>query len=207
MTIEDDIAFLERVPILRRLGARRLRILAIGAESYYRQAGEVLFNAGDAADCAYVVQRGSFSSTPAQAPRATRMIVGPGTLLGESALLAETLRPATATAREDSDGAAHFAQRCFSRCSKAIPTRRSGCATLIARRAPNNGPQLDMYARLTSRHRVRARERSERRAVSESKASSRRRHRHVVGWPRRAAIVLGDGDAGDAVGERGEVQM
>jgi len=27
MTIEDDIAFLERVPILRRLGAGALRIL------------------------------------------------------------------------------------------------------------------------------------------------------------------------------------
>jgi len=30
MTIEDDIAFLERVPIFRRLGAGGLRILAIG---------------------------------------------------------------------------------------------------------------------------------------------------------------------------------
>jgi hypothetical protein len=33
MTIEDDIAFLGRVPVLQRLGAGALRILAIGAES------------------------------------------------------------------------------------------------------------------------------------------------------------------------------
>ena len=35
MTIEDDIAFLERIPSLRLLGRDALRILAIGAESRY----------------------------------------------------------------------------------------------------------------------------------------------------------------------------
>ena len=50
MTIEDDIAFLERVPILRRLGAPALRMLAIGAESRDLGPGEVLFHAGDPAD-------------------------------------------------------------------------------------------------------------------------------------------------------------
>ena len=44
MTIEDDIAFLERVPILQRLGAGALRILAIGAESYTVQEGQMLFS-------------------------------------------------------------------------------------------------------------------------------------------------------------------
>ena len=35
MSIEDDIAFIERVPTLRMLGRTALRILAIGAESRY----------------------------------------------------------------------------------------------------------------------------------------------------------------------------
>ena len=64
MTIEDDIAFLERVPTLRRLGAGALRILAIGAESYAFENGQLLFAAGEPADCAYVVQQGSFSLRP-----------------------------------------------------------------------------------------------------------------------------------------------
>ena len=101
MTIEDDIAFLERIPILRRLGAPALRILAIGAESRDVEAGQVLFAAGDAADGAYVVQRGSFTLKPARASD-SEVVAGPGTLLGESALVAETKRPATATAREAS---------------------------------------------------------------------------------------------------------
>ena len=61
MSIEDDIAFLERVPTLAILGHEALRILAIGAESRYVHHGEVLFNAGDPADAGYVIQEGSFS--------------------------------------------------------------------------------------------------------------------------------------------------
>ena len=99
MTIEDDIAVLERVPILRRLGTGALRILAIGAESVDVEDGQVLFKAGEAADGAFVVQRGSFSLKPERESEGD-VIAGPGTLIGESALLAETARPATATARE-----------------------------------------------------------------------------------------------------------
>jgi CRP-like cAMP-binding protein len=100
MTIDDDIAFLERIPFLRRLGAPALRILAIGAESYRVERGHVLFAAGESADSAYIVQTGSFGLRPEGGAEA-ELIAGPATLLGESALLAETRRPATATARED----------------------------------------------------------------------------------------------------------
>jgi len=98
MSIEDDIAFLERV--LNRLGAPALRMLAIGAESRDLAPGDVLFNAGEAADGGYIVQCGSLNLKP---PRGSddEVVAGPGTLLGESALLAETVRPATATAREN----------------------------------------------------------------------------------------------------------
>ena len=55
MTIEDDIAFFERVPTLRACsGASALRILAIGAESRYVHSGEVLFRSGDEADAGFV---------------------------------------------------------------------------------------------------------------------------------------------------------
>ena len=100
MTIEDDIAFLERIPMFRRLGPGALRIVAIGAESYNVQAGQVLFTEGETADGGYVVQRGSFSLKTARST--DDIVAGPGTLLGETALIAETKRPATARSREDS---------------------------------------------------------------------------------------------------------
>jgi CRP-like cAMP-binding protein len=102
VSIEDDIAFLERVPTLRLLGRTALRILAIGAESRYVHDGETLFKAGDAADCGYVVQEGSFALTPETAGAAADVVAAPGALLGELALLIDTKRLATATAREPS---------------------------------------------------------------------------------------------------------
>ena len=101
MSIDDDIAFLERVPMLQQLGTSALRILAIGAESYSVEAGRVLFAPGESADCAYVVQHGSFAVKP-ELDAGVESVAEPGSLLGESALLIETPRHATATAREDS---------------------------------------------------------------------------------------------------------
>jgi CRP-like cAMP-binding protein len=102
MTIEDDIAFFERVPTLGLLGRDALRILAIGAESRYVHGGEVLFGAGDEADAGFVIQEGSFSLASGRAGDGEPLVVGRGTLIGELALITETTRPATATALEPS---------------------------------------------------------------------------------------------------------
>ncbi len=91
MGIEDDILFIERVPTLRALGRDALRILAIGAESRYVHKGEVLFMAGETADGGYVVQEGSFRLEGAS-KQAGELIAGPGTLLGELALICEIRR-------------------------------------------------------------------------------------------------------------------
>ncbi|HUC51462.1 MAG TPA: cyclic nucleotide-binding domain-containing protein [Xanthobacteraceae bacterium] len=133
MTIEDDIAFLERVPILRRLGAGALRILAIGAESYTVEEGQVLFSVGDAADCAYIVQRGSFtlSSGRLNEPEIT---AGVATLLGEAALLAETVRPVTATAREPSL-VLRISRAMFLKMLESFPDAAQRLRELIAIRA------------------------------------------------------------------------
>jgi CRP-like cAMP-binding protein len=101
LSIEDDISAIERVPTLRALGHEALRILAIGAESRYVPRGEVLFVEGETADCGYIIQEGSVHLTSSS--RAVgHVTAGPGTLLGEVALIAETKRPATATANESS---------------------------------------------------------------------------------------------------------
>jgi CRP-like cAMP-binding protein len=102
VSIEDDIEFLERVPTLRLLGRTALRILAIGAESRYVHNNEALFHAGDAADAGYVIQEGSFELRSGASVAGAEIVAGPGTLLGELALITETLRPATALAREPS---------------------------------------------------------------------------------------------------------
>jgi CRP-like cAMP-binding protein len=102
MSIEDDIAFFERVPTFSVLGRAALRILAIGAESRYVHSGEVLFKAGDAADAGFVIQEGAFHLKSPHSEDGQTVMVGRGTLMGELALLTETVRPVTATASEPS---------------------------------------------------------------------------------------------------------
>jgi CRP-like cAMP-binding protein len=101
MTIEDDIAFLERVPTFAQLGFSALQIIAIGSESRQLESGEVLFRAGETADAGYVVQFGALKLTKHDVKRADPSVtLGPGVLIGELALLTETVRPATAVAAE-----------------------------------------------------------------------------------------------------------
>jgi len=150
MTIEDDIAFLERVPLLQRLGTGALRILAIGAESYTVQDGQMLFSSGDPADCAYVVQDGSFTLDTGRAGTEPS-IAGPGTLLGESALLAETLRPATATAREDS-AVLRISRAMFLKMLEGYPDAAERLRELIARRAEQWADEMETVRAVLARN-------------------------------------------------------
>src|SRR5260370_16920967 len=98
MSIDDDVALLERVPTLRLLGNTALRMLAIGSEQRDFARGDVLFNAGDDADAGYIVQRGAFRVEDGGA----EIIAGPGALIGELALIVAMRRPSTAIAIEHS---------------------------------------------------------------------------------------------------------
>jgi len=99
MSIEDDVALLERVPTLRLLGAASLRMLAIGSEQRNYGHGDVLFNAGDDADAGFVVQRGSFRIDDGVS---AEIIAGPTALIGELALVVVMKRPSTAVALDNS---------------------------------------------------------------------------------------------------------
>ena len=100
MTIEDDIAFLEQVPTLAVLGKQALRVLAIGVETRALPSGAVLFYAGELADGGYIVQEGALVLEPGSPGEGEEHTVGPGTLLGELALLTDSISPITAIAKE-----------------------------------------------------------------------------------------------------------
>src|SRR5262249_58600710 len=92
---------LERVTTFAQLGFSALQILAIGAEAKRLESGEVLFEAGDAADGGYVIQHGTLNlALPNADPSEPGITVGAGVLLGELALVTETRHPVTAMAIE-----------------------------------------------------------------------------------------------------------
>src|SRR5437870_6591281 len=99
MSIEDDVALLERVPTLRLLGSASLRMLAIGSEQRNYGQGDVLFSAGDEADAGYVVQRGTFRIEDGVS---AEIVAGPTALIGELALVVAMKRPSTAIALDNS---------------------------------------------------------------------------------------------------------
>ena len=100
MSLDDDIAFFEQVPTFAVLGKQALRILAIGAETRQLPSGAVLFYAGELADGGYVVQEGSLLLEPNSPPEGEQFTAGPGTLVGERALLSDTVCASTAIAKE-----------------------------------------------------------------------------------------------------------
>lgn len=139
MSIEDEIAFLSRVPVLTRLGNGALRSLAIAAETYTMRPGEVLFTEGETADGAYVIQEGTVSLQP---ERGEEILVGPGTLLGETALLAETKRPVTATAH-DACKALRISRATFLKVLDSYPDAARRLRDIIAARTEQAAREMD----------------------------------------------------------------
>jgi CRP-like cAMP-binding protein len=100
VTIEEDIAFLARVPTFAKFGFAALQIVAIGSEARHLADGETLFYAGETTDAGYVIQTGSLQLTTNDPKPESAITFGPGTLIGELALLTETVCSATAVAAE-----------------------------------------------------------------------------------------------------------
>jgi CRP-like cAMP-binding protein len=119
MSIEDDVALLERVPTLRMLGSAALRMLAIGSEQRDFARDDLLFTIGDEADAGFIVQRGAFQISFEDGTRA-EVVAGPGTLIGELALIVAMPRPATAIALEHSS-VIRIARSLFQRVLESDP--------------------------------------------------------------------------------------
>jgi len=143
MTIEDDIAFLERIPSLALLGRPALRVIAMGSENRTLRAGEVLFQAGDTADGGYVVQQGSLALKPDTLGNgAQEIVVGPATLLGELSLLIENTRPLTATAL-DRTSVIRISRSLFLKMLEGFPDAAARLRDHIAARAEQTAREME----------------------------------------------------------------
>ena len=99
MALQDNVRNLSQNPTLRDLEPDALRLIAFSAETRILRAGDVLFRRGETSDAGYVVLSGAIAL---QTETGLETVVRAPTLIGESALVTETTRGATATAREPS---------------------------------------------------------------------------------------------------------
>ena len=107
-----------------------IRVLAIGSKTRPVARGETLFRAGDTADAGYVVQQGALRVSAEDGGK-HEIIAGPGTLVGELALIAEMKRPATVTAIEDTVTIC-ISRSLFQKVLESDPALpRAGSATIL----------------------------------------------------------------------------
>ena len=100
MGLEDDISKLSRIPTFAGLEPEALRLLAFSAETKILRAGDVLFRKDEPSNGGFAVLSGSIALDASDPGSGTARIVRAPGLIGETALLAQTVRPATAIARE-----------------------------------------------------------------------------------------------------------
>lgn len=104
MALDDDVRILSGVGLFESFTQEQLRLLAFGAEGLSLPNREELFGEGDPADCAYVVARGRLGLFRERDGRRVAVgRIGPGILIGEYALISDTVRLTGAVALEDSD--------------------------------------------------------------------------------------------------------
>jgi CRP-like cAMP-binding protein len=104
MALDDDIRILSGVRLFEGFTLEQLRLLAFGAEQISLPANRRLFREEDEADAGYVVISGVINlfreDDTAKSPVG---IAGPGSMIGELALIADTRRLTSAEATEDSE--------------------------------------------------------------------------------------------------------
>ncbi|MEJ1159769.1 cyclic nucleotide-binding domain-containing protein [Prosthecomicrobium sp. N25] len=146
MTLERDIQVLQEVPFLAGVPAEPLRLIAFSAERRELAAGEILFREGEAADGAALVMGGRIDLRhDREDGPATVLTAGPGTLLGELALLVETRRPATAVAAGRAVTLL-ITRRMFRRVLEEYPDVTLTLQQRVAERLTALGPNLGSLA-------------------------------------------------------------
>src|ERR1700730_4905037 len=103
MALEDHIDCLARIPTLHLLCKDALRIRAISVETIRLGRGDILFEEGQPAEGGFVVVNGSVVLQQAGDTAGDDAITARrGSLIGETAMIVETVRPSTAIALESS---------------------------------------------------------------------------------------------------------
>ncbi len=104
MTLDQDVEFLQSIPLFSDFPAEQLRLIAFSAEPLRLPEGTTIFREGAEADSGYVVVSGAVELAAERGDgRREVAVAGPGALIGELALLCPTTRPVTAVTIEPTE--------------------------------------------------------------------------------------------------------
>jgi CRP-like cAMP-binding protein len=103
MSLEQEVELIRQFPIFSKIQPAMQKLLCFSSERLTYDAGQVMFNAGDAADAAYIIIDGSVEiSVPTPSGPIIVNTLGKNELLGEIAIFGDVPRTATAKATRSS---------------------------------------------------------------------------------------------------------
>ena len=101
MDLTTEAETLRKVPMFSRLELSKLKLLAFTSELCTYEGGEVLFEAGEASDSAYVIMTGAVEIlADTEAGPVVEVVLGNNELFGELGVLTNAPRSATVRARD-----------------------------------------------------------------------------------------------------------
>jgi len=96
LDLSQETDMLSKIPMFAKLSASKLKLLAFTSEMVMYQPGDVVFRAGDLAECAYVIVEGSIDViTETESGPVVAVTLHKNQLCGEMALLSNAPRSAT----------------------------------------------------------------------------------------------------------------
>ena len=141
MRLDDLIDALQAHSLFRSVEVEALRLLAFSATRRSVRGGDVLFRKGEAGDGAYLVLTGEVTLDAADNGAPSGKVVGPGALIGQSALFASIERPITALCR--GNGSVLFLSRdLMTKVLEAHPASASAIANALSHQAKGLADQL-----------------------------------------------------------------
>ncbi len=99
MSLDSEVELIRRLPLFAKIDLAMLKLLCFSSERLIFDAGQVMFNAGDSADAAYILIEGSVAiSRPTPTGPVVVGTLGSSEIVGEIAIFADVPRTATITA-------------------------------------------------------------------------------------------------------------
>ena len=144
MSLEQEVELIRQFPIFSKIQPAMQKLLCFSSERLTYDAGQVMFNAGDAGDAAYIVIEGSIEiSVPTPSGPIVVNTLGRNELIGEIAIFGEMPRTATARALTRVE-TLKISKELFIKVIRENPDAAIELIKILAGRLANTTSQLTM---------------------------------------------------------------
>ena len=144
MSLEQEVELIRQFPIFSKIQPAMQKLLCFSSERLTYDAGQVMFNAGDAGDAAFIIIDGEVEiSVPTPSGPIIVNTLGKNELLGEIAIFGDVPRTATAKAMAKLE-ALKISKDMFVKVIRENPDAAVELIKILAGRLANTTSQLTL---------------------------------------------------------------